>query len=71
MIDQREPTLEELLNEPIIRQVMRSDGVRAEDVQRLMEAIHTRPRRSRAPLAPMALHTFPHPPANLCLCVSA
>lgn len=42
MIDQREPTLKELLNEPIIRQVMKRDGVRAEDIHRLMEAARAR-----------------------------
>jgi len=40
MIDQCEPTLEELLNEPIIRQVMKSDGVRPDDIRRLMEKAH-------------------------------
>jgi hypothetical protein len=37
MIDQREPTLDELLSEPIIQQVMTSDGVRADDVRYLMQ----------------------------------
>jgi len=37
MIDQREPTLDELLNEPIIQQVMLSDGVRADDIRYLMQ----------------------------------
>lgn len=38
MIKQCEPTLEELLDEPIIQQVMRSDGVKADDVRFLMQA---------------------------------
>jgi hypothetical protein len=36
MTDQREPTLDELLSEPIIQQVMLSDGVRADDIRYLM-----------------------------------
>ena len=36
MMDQSEPSLEDLLNEPIIRQVMRSDGVSADDIRLLM-----------------------------------
>ena len=34
----REPTLDELLGELIIRQMMASDGVRDEDIRRLMQA---------------------------------
>lgn len=36
MVDQREPTLEDLLGEPIIRQIMASDGVDADDIRLLM-----------------------------------
>ena len=34
---EREATLDELLNEPIIRKVMASDGVRAVDVRQLVQ----------------------------------
>jgi hypothetical protein len=37
MMDQREPTLDELLSDPIIQQVMASDGVQADDIRFLME----------------------------------
>jgi hypothetical protein len=43
MMDQREPTLEDLLSEPIIQQVMVSDGVRADDVRYLMQTAQARP----------------------------
>jgi hypothetical protein len=50
MINQCEPTLEELLDEPIIQQVMRSDGVEADDVRFLMQAAGIlRSRREDAP----------------------
>ena len=34
----REPTLDELLNEPIIRKVMAADGYSAEDIRLFAEA---------------------------------
>lgn len=37
-MNQREPTLEELLSEPIVQQVMRSDGVDADEIRGLMHA---------------------------------
>lgn len=42
MMDQREPTLEDILNEPIIRQVMLSDGVSADDIRLLMRTAAAR-----------------------------
>lgn len=51
-----EPTLDELLSEPIIRQIMASDGVKAEDIRRLMqsEAKYLPSRKDRAGLS------YPH-----------
>ena len=40
-----ETTLEELLNEPIIRQVMARDGVRRDDILRLLRQAHIRSTR--------------------------
>ena len=34
-MDKREPTLDELLNEPIIREMMAADGYSAEDIRLL------------------------------------
>ncbi len=42
MMDQREATLDELLNEPTIRKVMARDGVRASDIRRLMQQARIR-----------------------------
>jgi hypothetical protein len=36
MLDRLEPTLDELLTEPIIRQVMASDGVKSDDIREVM-----------------------------------
>jgi hypothetical protein len=36
MLEKLEPTLNELLAEPIIRQIMASDGVNSDDIRRLM-----------------------------------
>jgi hypothetical protein len=41
----REPTLDELLGELIIRQMMASDGVRDEDIRRLMHDLKSPPSR--------------------------
>lgn len=46
MAEQREPTLEDLLSEPIIRSVMASDGVRSADIRRLLW--HVRAREKQA-----------------------
>jgi hypothetical protein len=40
-----EPTLEELLSEPIIQQVMARDGVRADHIRNLMQSPRVRPFR--------------------------
>ncbi|MCV3240652.1 hypothetical protein [Mesorhizobium sp. ZC-5] len=39
MLDEREPTLEEILSEPIIRHVMQADGVVAADIRRLYRSL--------------------------------
>ena len=41
-MDKREPTLDELLNEPMIRKVMAADGHSAEDIRLLMRQAHAR-----------------------------
>lgn len=46
-MDPREPTLDELLNEPIIQAIMVRDGVRAEEIRRLMRQVRTRMLRAR------------------------
>lgn len=40
MLDFRDPMLNDILADPIIRQVMVSDGVDAEDVRTLMRRVH-------------------------------
>jgi hypothetical protein len=42
MTEHREPTLEDLLSEPIIRTVMASDGVRGADIRRLLQRVRAR-----------------------------
>jgi hypothetical protein len=42
MTEQREVTLDDLLSEPIIRKVMARDGVRAEDIRRLVQQASVR-----------------------------
>lgn len=39
MLHEREPTLDEILSEPIIRQVMKADGVAAADIRRLYRSL--------------------------------
>lgn len=39
MLDEREPTLDEILSDPIIRQVMKADGVVAADIRRLYRSM--------------------------------
>ncbi|MCO5164243.1 MAG: hypothetical protein M9939_24405 [Mesorhizobium sp.] len=46
-MDPREPTLDELLNEPIIQAIMVRDGARAEEIRRLMRQVRTRMLRAR------------------------
>ena len=41
-MDRREPTLDELLNEPIIRKVMAADGYSAEDIRLLLRQASAR-----------------------------
>ena len=42
MTEQREITLDELLDEPIIKSVMARDGVQGSDIRRLMERVRLR-----------------------------
>ncbi|PSH62915.1 hypothetical protein CU102_24535 [Phyllobacterium brassicacearum] len=42
MAEYREPTLDELLTEPMIRQVMASDGVDSAEIRALMSRMHSR-----------------------------
>ena len=42
MTEQREITLDELLDEPIIKTVMARDGVQGSDIRRLMERVRMR-----------------------------
>ena len=42
MNDQRETTLDDLLNEPIIKTVMARDGVRGADIRQLLERVRAR-----------------------------
>ena len=42
MTEQREITLDELLDEPIIKSVMARDGVHGADIRRLMERVRMR-----------------------------
>lgn len=65
-MDPREPTLEELLNEPIIQAMMVRDGVRAEEIRWLMQQVRARMVHARFPdrsaLARQIDHV-PFPPA--------
>ncbi|CAN7685438.1 hypothetical protein LJR231_005558 [Phyllobacterium sp. LjRoot231] len=42
MVEYREPTLDELLTEPMIRQVMASDGVDSAEIRALMSGMRSR-----------------------------
>lgn len=42
MVEYREPTLDELLTEPMIRQVMASDRVDSAEIRALMSRVHSR-----------------------------
>ena len=42
MLHEREPTLDELLNEPIIRQVMAIDGYSPDDIRKLFQKAKAR-----------------------------
>jgi len=48
---QREPILEDLLDEPIVHLVMKADGVSATDLRRLLEEVKQRLNRSDLSLA--------------------
>ena len=43
MLEKLEPTLDELLAEPIIRQVMASDGVKPDDIRKVMYVAQMEP----------------------------
>lgn len=44
MADLREATLEDLLSDPVVQQVMASDGVRADDIRQLIKQVSIRSR---------------------------
>ncbi len=50
MMDQREATLDELLSEPIILEMMACDRVRASDIRRLMRQARSRERIPNRPV---------------------
>ena len=47
MLNEREPTLDELLSEPIVRKLMATDGITAADIRRLYRSL--RDDRERLP----------------------
>jgi hypothetical protein len=49
MPELREPTLEDLLREPIIATVMKRDGVRGDDIRRLLRHAGARAHQQRFP----------------------
>ena len=50
MSSNHEPVLEELLRDPIIRLVMASDGVHADEIRRLFKEVRTRKFRCVVPV---------------------
>ncbi len=50
MSSKQEAVLEELLRDPIIRLVMASDGVHADDIRRLFKEVRTRKLRCVMPV---------------------
>jgi hypothetical protein len=48
-MDRPEPTIEELLSEPIIQAIMARDSVRADEVRRLMQQVRARMMHTRYP----------------------
>lgn len=65
MAHEREPTLDDLLSEPIIRKVMAVDGYTPDDIRTLMrragarESLVTIPKSSNAASAPQRHPTMP------------
>jgi hypothetical protein len=55
MAIEREPTLNDLLNEPIIRQVMAVDGYSADDIRLLMRQARARGHGSGRPRLPTTI----------------
>lgn len=51
MYDRRDPTLSELLDEPIIKAVMARDGISRESIHALIERVRRSRVRERQPLA--------------------
>lgn len=51
MTNRHEPTLDELLSEPIILTVMERDGVRSADIRRLLQEVRDREEQSPSVLA--------------------
>jgi hypothetical protein len=51
MTNQHEPTLDDLLSEPIILTVMARDGVRSADIRRLLQEVRDREEQTLSMLA--------------------
>jgi hypothetical protein len=51
MTNQHEPTLDDLLSEPIILTVMARDGVRSADIRRLLQEVRAREEQTSGVLA--------------------
>jgi hypothetical protein len=51
MTNQHEPTLDDLLSEPIILTVMARDGVRSADIRRLLQEVRAREEQTPGVLA--------------------
>ena len=51
MTNRHEPTLDELLSEPIILTVMARDGVRSADIRRLLQEVRDREEQTPSVLA--------------------
>ncbi len=56
MTGEREATLEELLREPIIRQLMASDHVRSAEIRRLLRGIRVESPKDPQPSTETACH---------------
>ncbi len=61
MLFEREPTLDEILNEPIVRKVMAADGYTADDVRYLMRHVGARKSFTTILKPPKANQRLPHP----------
>lgn len=62
MLEVLEPTLNELLAEPIIRQMMVSDGVKSDEIRRLMARVGKAATPAPAQRHERVLHVLKMPP---------